>query len=115
MIFILDLRHNSQKMKQAIIDVLLQISWILISTSIFLKFILWIQLNPQSRIGSLRSYTVWFTVRDIHDASSRKSARFRTWNNIISTIFWIGAIGLVILFVYNTDPIVDANPQKLKK
>jgi len=102
-------------MKPVIIDVLLKISWIFISSSIFIKFILWIQLNPQSRIGFLRSYTVWFSVRDIHDASSRKSARFKTWNNIISTIFWIGAIGLVILFVYNTDPIMDLSPQKLKK
>lgn len=92
-------------MKQDLIKLLNVLSIFLPLSSVILKFFLWIQLKSYSRINFFRSYIIWFTIRDIYDASSSQSIRFRKWNNPINIFFWIGIIILIILFVIDVDPI----------
>ncbi len=93
-------------MKNDIIRLLYLLSVTLPPFSIISKLILWVQLKSQNRINFFRSFVVWFTVRDIYDASSRRSIRFRKLNNIINIIFWFGIVTLIILFAIDIDPIV---------
>lgn len=92
-------------MKQEIADWSLLIGSIITVSSVIIKFILWFSLRSPKRISFLKSFVVWFSKNDIHDASSKKTRTFLYWSNSINFIFWFGVLLLLVGFVNDTDPV----------
>jgi hypothetical protein len=90
-------------MKQEIANWMLLIGYITMFVCIVSKFILWIRLRNPKRIGFIKSFFIWFSKNDIHDAASERSRVFLKFSNIINLFLWIG-IGIWLLgFVLDTD------------
>ncbi len=89
-------------MKEKIILICL-IAFSVIAAFCFLtKLLLWLRLNPASRIGFIRSFFAFYSIHDVHNASSRTSKVFRKHNNNLNAFFWASLFGLAIVFVFNT-------------
>lgn len=79
------------------------------------KLILWLKLNPASRIGFLRTFFVFFSVHDVHNASSPESKNFRRKNNVLNACFFVALLGLAIVFMFNTDDVNGVLPNLEEK
>jgi hypothetical protein len=101
-------------MKQEIANWSFLIGGIIAILSIVIKFILWLSLRSPKRISFLRSFVVWFSKNDIHDASSNRTRTFLYWSNLINFFFWFGIFVLLIGFVNDTDP-VETQPVNRKR
>lgn len=94
-------------MKQEIADLLLLVSYIMITLCVIVKFVLWLRLSSPKRIGFLKSFAVVFSKNDIYDASSKKSRQFLYWSNVINFFLWVSILFLLIAFVLDTSQIDD--------
>jgi hypothetical protein len=72
---------------------------------------LWTKINSKRRVGFFKSFIIWFSPHDVHNTSSIKSHRFRSFNNVLNILFWLGIIFLVIAYVFNTNEIMDTPPK----
>ena len=61
------------------------------------KLMLWLKVKKQSRVGFISSFVAWFSVHDIHNASSNESKKFRSKNNNLNFFF----LRKLILFFNN--------------
>lgn len=101
-------------MKQEIANCFLLIGSIIAILCVIIKFVLWVRLRSPKRIGFLKSFAVWFSKNDIHDATSQRSRIFLYCSNIINCFFWAGILFLLVWFVCDTES-VDSNQQHLNK
>jgi len=102
-------------MKQEIANWSLLIGGIIALLSIVIKFILWLSLRSPKRISFLRSFVVWFSKIDIHDASSIRTKVFLYWSNLINFFFWFSIFLLLIGFVNDTEPVEQSQPVNRKR
>ena len=93
-------------MKENIIFLLLIIFSVVAIFCFLIKLLLWLKLNRGNRIGFFTSFFAFFSVHDVHNASSNESKFFRKVNNKLNAFFWASLFGLAIVFMFNTD---DAN------
>ena len=70
--------------------------------SIIAKFILWQKLNPKRRVGFIKSFIVWYSVHDVHNAASGHSKKFRRLNNIINLVFWACIVILITIYIFDS-------------
>ena len=68
-------------------------------------------------MGFLKTFIIFFSIHDIHNASSIQSKKFRRNNNIINYFFWGLIVLLIISYIYSTPEKLDTNPtiQQRKK
>lgn len=85
---------------------------ILFCLSLLAKFILWVQLNPKRRVGIIKSFIIWFSVHDVHNAGSVQSKNFRRYNNLINVLFWTCIILFAVIYIYDTGgEVLDTAPK----
>jgi Mg2+/citrate symporter len=95
----------------AIVPWLFAISLSLIALTIIIKFVLWMQINSKRKIGFFKSFRIWYTLHDLHNTSSTKSHRFRSTNNILNVLFWLGFIVAIVAYIFNTNEVLDTAPK----
>ena len=68
-------------------------------------------------MGFLKTFIIFFSIHDIHNAFSIQSKKFRRNNNIINYFFWGLIVLLIISYIYSTPEKLDTNPtiQQRKK
>ena len=79
---------------------------------VIVKFFLWLNLKSNKKVGFIRSFVVFFSIHDIHNASSNSSRAFRKYNNLLNSIFLGSLLALAIVFVFNTSNLGSLIPTK---
>lgn len=74
---------------------------------VFLKLFLFVQSKSSRKMGFIKTFFVFFSVHDLHNASSIKTKRFRRGNNLINYFFWILIVILIVCYVFNTSIQLD--------
>jgi hypothetical protein len=97
-------------MKSGFIDSIILYSLIIIAICVVAKFFFFIQSKSSRKMGFIKTFIIFFSIHDIHNASSIQSKKFRRNNNTINYIFWGLIVLLIICYIYNTPKKVDTNP-----
>ncbi len=56
---------------------------------------------------------MFFSIHDLHNASTQNSKRFRRVNNITNYIFWTCVVLLIFVYIFNTKEVLDTEPTKI--
>jgi flagellar biosynthesis protein FliR len=71
--------------------------------SLLRKIYLWFRIDKKHRLGIIKSFFIFFSIHDVHNASSTASKKFRGANNLLNGLFWGSLIGFAIAMVFNTN------------
>lgn len=85
------------------------------SLCVVIKLVLWLNLKSKKRVGFIRSFVVFFSIHDVHNASSNSSRIFRKYNNLLNSLLWGSLLLLSIVFVFNTGNLGNLVPTKREK
>lgn len=88
---------------------------VLASLCVLIKLVLWLNLKSKKRVGFIRSFVVFFSIHDVHNASSNSSRVFRKYNNLLNSILWGSLLALAVVFVFNTGSLGNLIPTKKEK
>jgi hypothetical protein len=104
-------------MKSGFIDYIILYSLIITAICVVAKFFFFIQSKSSRKMGFIKTFIIFFSIHDIHDASSIQSKKFRRNNNIINYIFWGLIVLLIISYIYSAPAKIDTSPanQQRKK
>ena len=104
-------------MKSGFIDYIILYSLIITAICVVAKFFFFIQSKSSRKMGFIKTFIIFFSIHDIHNASSIQSKKFRRNNNIINYIFWGLIVLLIISYIYSTPAKMDTSPanQQRKK
>ena len=97
-------------MKIGFIDYIILYSFIIVILCVVVKFFFFIQSKSSRKMGFLKTFIVFFSVHDIHNASSIQSKRFRRFNNLINYFFWSLIVILIICYIYDSPNRSDNGP-----
>ncbi len=76
-----------------------------------IKFLSWVRLPKERRIKFLKSFIVWYSVHDLHNASTLQSKRFRKSNNNINSVIWTCVVLLIIIYLLGGGQTLDKAPK----
>ncbi len=104
-------------MKLGFIDYIILYSLILVAICVVAKFFFFIQSKSSRKMGFIKTFIIFFSIHDIHNASSIQSKKFRRNNNIINYLFWGLMVLLIVCYIYSAPARTDVNPtnQQRKK
>lgn len=73
---------------------------VLLTTTFVLKFIFWLLITDvRNRVKFVPSFVRLYSMYQMHDAPSKKTATFWSASNILNIIFWIAVICIGFLLL----------------
>ena len=76
----------------------------IIVVCVLIKLLFWSQLPSGRKVGFPKSFVIWYSIHDLHNASTPRSRRFRSLNNTINIIIWVCVAALLLLYANDTQP-----------